>query len=46
MPDLDKLNEAVIEGDWKTAAAVTAGRHRRRVGAAHHRDRIPGARHG
>ncbi len=23
MPDLDKLHEAVIEGDWKTAAAVT-----------------------
>jgi corrinoid protein of di/trimethylamine methyltransferase len=23
MPDLDKLREAVIEGDWKTAAAVT-----------------------
>ena len=23
MPDLEKLNEAVIEGDWKTAAAVT-----------------------
>jgi 5-methyltetrahydrofolate--homocysteine methyltransferase len=23
MPDLEKLREAVIEGDWKTAAAVT-----------------------
>jgi 5-methyltetrahydrofolate--homocysteine methyltransferase len=23
MPDLEKLHEAVIEGDWKTAAAVT-----------------------
>jgi corrinoid protein of di/trimethylamine methyltransferase len=23
MPDLEKLNEAVIDGDWKTAAAVT-----------------------
>jgi len=23
MPDLDKLHEAVIEGDWKTAAEVT-----------------------
>jgi corrinoid protein of di/trimethylamine methyltransferase len=23
MPDLEKLNEAVIEGDWKAAAAVT-----------------------
>ena len=23
MPDLDKLNEAVLEGDWKTAVAVT-----------------------
>ncbi|HEY9141573.1 MAG TPA: corrinoid protein [Bryobacteraceae bacterium] len=23
MPDLDKLHEAVIEGDWKAAAAVT-----------------------
>ena len=23
MPDLEKLHEAVIEGDWKTAAAAT-----------------------
>ncbi len=23
MPDLDKLNDAVLEGDWKTAAAAT-----------------------
>jgi 5-methyltetrahydrofolate--homocysteine methyltransferase len=23
MPDLEKLNEALIQGDWKTAAAVT-----------------------
>jgi len=23
MPDLDKLHQAVIDGDWKTAAAVT-----------------------
>ena len=23
MPDLEKLHQAVIEGDWKTAAAVT-----------------------
>ena len=23
MPDLEKLHQAVIEGDWKAAAAVT-----------------------